>query len=153
MTQFSSLSLNDRARFAQRFADLLGNGVPHDLALSSAARAIPNPRLHTAVENVRVALQAKDALEDILARPEFTPLFDPLLVAFLRLGRQEDSLTTSLTELVELYSWQLSIHNRLRQGLRLPSILGVLCLAVMSFILPNVVLTFMTLPNSTVVTP
>jgi type IV pilus assembly protein PilC len=136
-------SLKDRAMFTQQFAQLIGGGVPQRLALGIAARTITNERLRTAVEKVRVAAEAGEALDDVFARQEFSTIFDPVFVAFIRMGREAGGLAKPLMELAEMYRWQLKIQGMVKKGLMLPGIIGALCLVVTYFIMAKVVPTFM----------
>ncbi|GGR32662.1 type II secretion system F family protein [Deinococcus ruber] len=135
--------LKDKAIFTQQFAQLLGGNVPQNEALGVAARSTTNTYLREAVEKIRVEVEEGQPIEDVFARKEFAKAFDPVFVAFLRMGTESGNLARPLKELGDMYKWQLRIFQMVKKGLTLPVIIMVACLIVTYFIMSNVVPTFM----------
>lgn len=135
--------LKDRALFTHQFAQLLGGGVPLRAAIGIAARTVTNHKLKAAVEKVRREIESGEPIDEVFARKEFESTFDPVFVAFVRMGSESGGLSGPLMELSEMYRWQLKITGMVKKGLTLPAIIGLVCVIVTYFIMARVVPTFM----------
>ncbi|GGR30544.1 type II secretion system F family protein [Deinococcus ruber] len=136
-------SLKDKALFTQQFAQLLGGGVSQGEALAVAARTTTNAYLRQTVERIRRDVDDGEPIEEVFGKKEHAKAFDPVFVAFLRMGRASGNLARPLKELGEMYKWQLRITGMVKKGLTLPTIIMVACIVVTYFIMGNVVPTFM----------
>lgn len=137
-------SLKDRAMFTQQFAQLLGSGsVAQSEALGVAARTTTNRQLRAAIESVRKEVDEGHPLDEVVARKQYAHAFDPVFVAFIKMGAEGGSIAPSLKELSEMYKWQLRIAGMVKKGLTLPAIIMAACFIVTYFIMAKVVPTFM----------
>lgn len=135
-------SLKDRALFTQQLGQLIG-GVPLVEALSIASRSVTNRQLKAAVERLRRQVDLGVPIEEEVARKEYANVFDPVFVAFVRMGIANGNLGQPIRELGGMYKWQLKIQGMMKKALTLPAIITVACLVVVYYIMGHVVPTFM----------
>lgn len=135
-------SLKDRALFTQQLGQLIG-GVPLVEALSIASRSVTNRQLKAAVERLRRQVDLGVPIEEEVARKEYANVFDPVFVAFIRMGVVNGNLGQPIRELGGMYKWQLKIQGMMKKALTLPAIITVACLVVVYYIMGHVVPTFM----------
>jgi type IV pilus assembly protein PilC len=136
--------LKDRALFTQQFAQMLGSGsVSQSEALAVSARTTTNKQLREAIENVRKDIDEGHPIDEVVARKTYAHAFDPVFVAFMRMGAEGGNISPSLKELSEMYKWQLRIVGMVKKGLTLPAVIALACLLVTYFIMAKVVPTFM----------
>lgn len=107
--------------FTQQFAQLLGSGsVAQSEALGVAARTTTNRQLRAAIESVRKEVDEGHPVDEVVARKQYSHAFDPVFVAFIKMGAEGGSIAPSLKELSEMYKWQLRIAGMVKKGLTLP---------------------------------
>lgn len=136
-------SLKDRALFTQQFGQLIGGSVPLVEALTIASRSVTNKQLRTAVERLSRRVAEGESIADELSRKEYANSFDPVFVAFIRMGVESGNISQPIRELGEMYKWQLRITGMVKKALTLPSIILVACIGVVYYIMGHVVPTFM----------
>lgn len=137
-------SLKDRALFTQQFAQLLGSGTLSQAeALDVAARSTQNAHLRSSVDQIRQSITLGERLEDVFGRKEYARCFDPVFVAFIRMGVTQGNIVKPLRELAEMYKWNLKINGMVKKALTLPAVITLACVVVTYFIMARVVPTFM----------
>lgn len=135
--------LKDKALFTAQFAQMLGGSIPRQEALGVAARTTTNSHLRAAIEEVRKEINAGTPMEEVFAHRKFAKDFDPVFVSFIRMGVASGDIEKPLSELAEMYKWQLRILGMVKKGLTLPGIIALACIVVTYFIMARVVPTFM----------
>lgn len=135
--------LKDRALFTKAFGNLIAGSVPLGEALTLAGRSVTNKQLRTAVERLARRVAEGNPIAEELMRREYASSFDPVFIAFIRMGVQSGNIAQPIQELAEMYNWQVKIAGMMQKALTLPLIILIVCIGVIYYIMGHVVPTFM----------
>lgn len=117
------------ASMLRHLADLLQGGLPLPPALEVLVGAAPHPRLRSAAEEVRQAVEAGTALHRALARARGTGatsgrvLFSSVVVGVVRAGEESGRLPEVLRTLADQLDREHDLEQRVRSALAYPAVL------------------------------
>ena len=131
------LSANDLALVTRQMATLLVAGIPIDEMLGAVAEQAEKTAIKTVLLGVRSKVLEGHSLADSMSN--FPSAFPKLYRTSIAAGEHSGKLDTILLKLAEFTERQHHVRQKVRQALLYPSLMTMVSIAIVVFLLVNVV--------------
>ena len=131
------LSVSRLAAFARQFATLAGATVPYDQALGMILEQTPDLRLKGVLSDVRSRVMEGAYLADAFAAQG--SYFPPMLINLIRSGEASGNLEHIMNRLADYYGEMHRLQTRVAASLVYPLFMMIFSLAVVIFMLTNII--------------
>ena len=135
--------LKARTLFTKQLAQNLGGSVQQGEAFRTAGNSSTNKVLRNAIADLVKEMDGGTPLDEAVAKKKYNNVFDPVFVAFIRMGSVSGDIAEPIDELAKLYNWQLKMIEAVKKSTTLPAIILVFCIVITYGIMAKVVPTFM----------
>lgn len=135
--------LKARTLFTKQLAQNLGGSVQQGEAFKTAGNSSTNKILRNAIADLVKEMDGGTPLDEAVAKKKYSNVFDPVFIAFIRMGSVSGDIAEPVDELAKLYHWQLKMLDAVKKSTTLPSIILVFCIVITYGIMAKVVPAFM----------
>ncbi|MBI3994077.1 MAG: type II secretion system F family protein [Candidatus Lambdaproteobacteria bacterium] len=133
----TGLSVSRLAAFARQFATLAGATVPYDQALGMILEQTPDLRFKSVLSDVRSRIMEGAYLADAFAAQG--RYFPPMMINLIRSGEASGNLDRIMNRLADYYSEMHRLQTRVAASLVYPAFMMLFSLAVVIFMLTNII--------------
>ena len=134
---FSRVTTQDLIIFSRQLSTLMSAGIPFIQGLVTLERQSENPRLKSAISQLRRDIEAGSSFSDALARQP--KLFNKLYVAMVRAGETAGILDEILSRLAFLSEHEAETRARVKAAVRYPLIVVIAISAAFAFLVTFVI--------------
>ncbi len=127
-TQFTSVSVKDKAVFSRQFAALVNAGVAIVRSLGVLSEQCSNPELKAALMDISADVQNGINLSEAMRK--HPKCFDGLYVSMVQAGEVGGVLDEVLNRLAKLLEDVARLQNQIKAALSYPVVVGCLALAI-----------------------
>ena len=133
----NKVSAKDRIVFTRQFATLIGAGLPLSNCLQTLAEQTETPAMKVVVEEIQASVEAGKSLSDALRqRPD---IFNTVYLSLVAAGEMSGTLDVSLERLATQDEKDEAMMSSIRSAMVYPAILLVVIIAVLIFMMVEVV--------------
>ena len=133
----TKVKANDRIVFTRQFATLIGAGLPLAASLRTVADQSTSQAMKVVIEDVLTSVEGGKSLHDALAR--HPKVFNEVYLSLVEAGEASGTLDTSLTQLATQDEKDAAMMSKIKGALVYPAILLVVIIAVLAFMMVEVV--------------
>lgn len=127
----------DIAHMTRQLSTLLGAHVPLVDSLVALSEQVENPRLKTAIAQVKERVREGSRLADAMRlHPD---IFNDLYIHMVRAGEASGALEIVLRRLADFTEKQAELSSKIRGAMTYPAVMSIVSLALMVFLLVGVV--------------
>jgi type II secretory pathway component PulF len=134
---FSRVTPQDLIIFSRQLSTLMSAGIPFIQGLVTLERQSENPRLKSAISQLRRDIEAGSSFSDALARQP--RLFNKLYVSMVRAGETAGILDEILSRLALLSEHEAETRARVKAAVRYPLIVVIAISAAFAFLVTFVI--------------
>ncbi|MCG8515776.1 MAG: type II secretion system F family protein [Halanaerobiales bacterium] len=141
------IKTDDLAVFSQQFSAMIDAGISLVEALNILQEQTDHPKLKTVINEVQDDVSAGSGLSEAMKKHD--DVFPELYCQLVRAGEAGGVLDQVLKQLSEHYERQAEINSKVRSALYYPVTILIVAVAVVIFLVTNVVPTFIGIFTST----
>ncbi len=134
---FARITSQDLIIFSRQLATLMSAGIPFIQSLVTLERQSENPRLKTAIFQIRRDIEGGSSFSDALARQP--KIFNKLYVSMVRAGETAGILDDILSRLALLAEHESETRARVKAAVRYPLIVVIAISAAFAFLVTFVI--------------
>ncbi|MDF2686669.1 MAG: type secretory pathway, component PulF [Clostridia bacterium] len=127
------VTVKDLNIFCRQFAVLMEAGVNIIDAMSTLVEQTENRKLRDVLSNIHEDIQKGRMLSSVMN--EYPKIFPDFMRSMIRIGEASGSLDMVLYKLAEYYEKDSKVQQKVKSAMVYPTILGILTVAVVSFLL------------------
>ncbi len=125
------------AEFSKELATMLNAGIKLTEALSVLINQISDPRLRSAVSDIRDRVVTGESLADSMA--EYESFFDIIYVSMVRVGEVTGTLADSLSTIADFMEKRQRLESKMATAMIYPAVLLIACLGAVLFLTIKVI--------------
>lgn len=127
------IGTKDISIFCRQLATMLESGVSITYSMEILSEQIPNKKLREILTKVNEDIRKGEELS--VAMGKYDDQFPPLLVNMVKVGENSGTLDTIMNRMAVYYENQTKMNGKIKNAMIYPIILGVVTVAIVSFIL------------------
>lgn len=127
------INTKDISIFCRQLATMLEAGVSITYSIGILAEQIPNKKLRNILTKVNEDIRKGEELSTAMAKYEDE--FPKLLISMVQVGESSGTLDSIMNRMAVYYENQTKINGKIKNAMIYPIILGVVTVAIVSFIL------------------
>ncbi len=131
------VTAKDRILFTRQFATLIGAGLPMSRSLKTAAEQSNSKAMQKVVEDVNTSVEAGKSLAEALG--QHPDVFGDVYLSLVAAGEMSGTLDIALARLAAQDEKDASMISKIRGAMVYPAIIFVVIIAVLGFMLVEVV--------------
>lgn len=129
----SKIGTKDISIFCRQLATMLESGVSITYSMEILSEQIPNKKLREILTKVNEDIRKGEELS--VAMGKHDDQFPPLLVNMVKVGENSGTLDIIMNRMAVYYENQTKMNGKIKNAMIYPVILGVVTVAIVSFIL------------------
>ncbi len=134
---FEKVKVSDIANMTRQLSTLINANIPLVDALAALVEQIQNPKLKSAISEIREKVREGSRLAD--AMRNYPHIFSDLYLNMVHAGEISGALDTVLLRLAEFTEGQAQLRSKVKGALTYPLVMGVVGIGLMGFLLVFVV--------------
>lgn len=138
--------LKDIIIFSRQFSILISAGIPLDEAIKTLSGFTNKPKLSSALKEIEMDLGRGIALSEAMAKHH--KVFKYFFISMIKVGEYSGELDTVLKRVAEFYEEEGKLSSKIRGALTYPIILVGMIVAIIAFLMTNIIPTFQDLFES-----
>lgn len=127
----------DKIIFTRQFSTLISAGLPLSDSLHTLTQQTQNKAMKSVVEDIQISVESGKSLADSFAK--YPEVFDNLYVSLVRAGEASGTLDEALRRLADQQEKDAAMISKIRGAMVYPAIILVVIIAVLAFMMIEVV--------------